>query len=286
MLARPKIKARDFKVRVVFGDSPGHDFHGNQYTDGYGTVLNLNKLTKADALSYLRQKHQTDPNLIGDLMKHMPPSGTESVPTGRTATVGRPYWKASDLDAAIQMMKEAGTHKTFSAARFGDLPGHEFHGNQYTQGNYSSLSSMPSHIDGVPIEKRALQSNIIAIGGTSGILVNTSRRVSHAWKDMAAYQKKAYESGWQSSPHPDHVIFHELGHVLSKRDGGAEKDSYRSNVKGAGNTTFENAARQVSRYAGTNGHEYVAEVYAGMRAGRKFGPDVMGMYERLGGQKL
>jgi len=160
------------------------------------------------------------------------------------------------------------------------------HGRWDSGGNFSSLKTMPSEIDGVPIEKRTLDSNVLAIANGNGILVNTNRKSSAVWKNMVEYQQKAFDAGWQSSPDPNHIVYHELGHVLSKRGGGIDKDSYRTNTNGNSNPYFKTTAAKVSRYAGTNGQEYVAEVYAATRAGRSFDADVMRVYSDLGGPKL
>jgi len=147
---------------------------------------------------------------------------------------------------------------------------------------YASLKTMPSSIEGVSIQKKPLQGSMLAIGGSSGIAVSTSRRAGAAWKDMEAYQKKAFEAGWSSSPHPNHVIWHELAHVKVKNDPNVN-ESYLTNLHGLSNPHFKTIASKVSKYAGTNGHEFVAEVYAARRAGRKFDADVMDFYKGLKG---
>jgi hypothetical protein len=132
--------------------------------------------------------------------------------------------------------------------------------------SYSSLRTMPSEIEGVSIEKKAMGGPYLAIGGSSGIAVNTSRKAGAAWKDMAAYQKKAFDAGWSSSDHPNHVIWHELAHVKTKNDPDVN-DSYLTNLRAGSNPHFKEVAQKVSKYAATNGHEFVAEVYA--RRGKK-----------------
>jgi len=147
-------------------------------------------------------------------------------------------------------------------------------------GDYSSLKTMPKEIEGVSIEKKPLAGGMLAIGGSSGIAVSTSRAAAAAWKDMKAYQAKAYAAGWMSSAHPNHTIWHELAHVKVKQ-GSPDHDSFLSNLRGGSNPTFAKMAAKVSRYAGTNGHEMLAEVFAGVRAGRKFDADVMDYYDKV-----
>jgi hypothetical protein len=150
--------------------------------------------------------------------------------------------------------------------------------------DYSSLSTMPSSIEGVSIIKKPLGGATLAIGGSAGIAVSTSKRAREIWKDMAAYQQRAFDAGWMSSAHPNHTIWHELAHVKVKNDPDAN-DSYLSNLRASNNPTFEKIAAKVSKYAKTNGHEFVAEVFAGQRAGRKFDQDVLDYYKSLRGPK-
>ena len=148
--------------------------------------------------------------------------------------------------------------------------------------DYSSLRTMPTTIEGVSIGKKALKGTMLAVGGSSGITLSTSKRASAAWKDMKAYQEKAFASGWSSSSHPNHVVWHELAHVKVK-NGSVDHDSYLTNLQGFNNPHFKSMAEKVSKYAGTNGHEFVAEVFAAVRAGRDLGPEVMNYYKHLKG---
>lgn len=158
-------------------------------------------------------------------------------------------------------------------------------GGQWTA-EFADIRTMPPDIEGFPIEKRALGGRVLAIGSRNGILINSSRSVAPIWKDMAAYQKKAFESGWMSSPHPNHTIWHELGHAKFKRLATVDQDSHLSNLHRLSNPHFHEVAGRVSRYAQRNGHEFVAEVFAGVKAGRQFDDGVMGLYKRLNGPSL
>ena len=151
--------------------------------------------------------------------------------------------------------------------------------------DYSNLKNMPSSIEGVSIEKKLLSSpTMLAIGGSSGIALNTSRKAAVAWKDMAEYQKKAFASGWSSSDHPNHVIWHELAHVKVKNDLSTTVNSSLTNLN-SNNPTFKKLALKVSTYAAKNGHEFLAEVFAAKRSGRTLDDDVLKYYDFLGGPK-
>lgn len=158
-------------------------------------------------------------------------------------------------------------------------------GSIEAMGDYSNIKTMPAEIDGVEITKQKMNAPYLAVGGSSGISVNTSRKAASAWKDMDSYQKKAYESGWSSSPNPNHVILHELAHVKVKNMS-VDLDSKLKNINKRSNPTFAKISAKVSRYAGTNGHEFVSEVYAAHRSGIELPKDVMDYYNFLGGPEL
>ena len=147
-------------------------------------------------------------------------------------------------------------------------------------GAYHSLKDMPDSIEGVSIIKKPLPGGQLAIGGSAGIAVSTSKKAREAWKDMKAYTEKAFAAGWASSPHPNYVIWHELAHVKVKT-GDADNDSMLSNLRASNNPYFEKMASKVSTYAKTNGHEFVAEVFAAVRGGRKLDDDVMDYYYKV-----
>jgi HK97 family phage portal protein len=154
-----------------------------------------------------------------------------------------------------------------------------------TSAKFSSLKTMPKEIEGTSIIKKSLPGGQLAIGGSGGIAVSTSKAASAAWKDMKAYQEKAFKAGWSSSSHPNHVIWHELAHVKVKTEGSVDQDSMLSNLRSSQNDHFAKMAAKVSKYAGVNGHEFVAEVFAATRAGRELDPDVKAYYKFLNGPK-
>lgn len=192
-------------------------------------------------------------------------------------------------EAPYQVPAPQAKKHAFDPALHPHMPAGNEHGGEFAPKNldFSNLRTMPSNIEGVEIEKKNLKTGtILAIGGTSGIAVNTARKAAAVWKDMPAYQQKAFDSGWMSSPHPNHTIWHELGHVLFKRTASIDHQSNASNTNGSSNPFFKTIAAQVSRYAGTNGQEFIAEVFAAHRAGRRFPKEVLDQYERLHGPKL
>jgi hypothetical protein len=106
------------------------------------------------------------------------------------------------------------------------------------------------------------------------------------WKNPEEDSKREFESGWWTSSHPLHPIFHEIGHAnhyasdrakfKSAIYGGRIPDSIRVEIGkeiGGGRRA----------YAFTNKAEFVAEIFAGVGAGRKFSPRVIELYKEYGG---
>ena len=60
-----------------------------------------------------------------------------------------------------------------------------------------------------------------------------------------------------------------------------DNQHYLDNVRAANNPHFAAMAAKVSRYAGTNGHEFISEVFAARRAGRELPADVMDYYSKV-----
>jgi hypothetical protein len=87
--------------------------------------------------------------------------------------------------------------------------------------------------------------------------------------------------GWNSTDHKWHTVFHEIGHM-------AHSDAVGSRYDNLKNHTFpkdalESIRTEVSKYATTNGLEFVAEVFAGLLAGKTFSDVVMRQYKLLDG---
>jgi hypothetical protein len=110
------------------------------------------------------------------------------------------------------------------------------------------------------------------------ILINQNHE---AWSDARAYIQDNARTGRFSSRHADHVIRHEIGHAQHYR---RLSESDRADIwykeLSAEQATI---ASQVSKYATEGKIEFVAEVYAGKWAGRRFSPAVMKLYRELKG---
>ncbi len=88
--------------------------------------------------------------------------------------------------------------------------------------------------------------------------------------------KKSCDSGWLSQPNP---LMHELAHLFHKN---ASERSYASSI----DVTFTDEQRsaissEVSRYACTNGREFMAEFLSGAWAGKEYSEPMVGIYESI-----
>jgi len=102
--------------------------------------------------------------------------------------------------------------------------------------------------------------------------------------------------GWTVRPGPEAVVIHEFGHqqhwkqfLALRRPAVLDAkalDALETAFVRALTATEELIARQVSRYAGVNTAEFVAEVYTGLAHGVRYGADVMALYRRLAGPTI
>jgi hypothetical protein len=110
------------------------------------------------------------------------------------------------------------------------------------------------------------------------IIINEAHR---AWREPAAFMQEQADKEWFATNHPQHLMHHEVGHGLHARALG--RQDFDDLPDWFARPQDEAVALKVSRYAATEPGEFVAEVYAGMIAGRPFGDDVLKLYDRLGG---
>lgn len=90
-------------------------------------------------------------------------------------------------------------------------------------------------------------------------------------------QRQLRRTGWLSTSDPRGLVAHEVAHAKGRHRGQAmwELGYTGLSMKIAG---------RVSRYARTNPHEFVAEVAAGLKTGRKYDHQVMKLYRGYTGQ--
>jgi hypothetical protein len=94
--------------------------------------------------------------------------------------------------------------------------------------------------------------------------------VSDSLNDEAvASFRLAAARGWLSQPNP---LLHELAH---RHHAVADAESYDASASLSFDAESRDVAKSVSRYAATSHREFVAEVLAGLWAGKEYGDDVM-----------
>lgn len=107
------------------------------------------------------------------------------------------------------------------------------------------------------------------------------------WRDPAAGLRDMKAKGWLSSDDPLHIFDHESGHAIHFRENPSRffegTGDFHPSTATADRAT---AVGEVSRYAGTEATEFVAEVFAGRMAGIRFSQEVMDLYEIYGGPLL
>jgi hypothetical protein len=101
---------------------------------------------------------------------------------------------------------------------------------------------------------------------------------SSYWINKQKFVKDQYDQGKWSTAHPDHPIWHELGHAMQYDN---SPIAYQAQAK---LTPAEIAiAGKVSGYAQINVREFVAETFVGLVMGRILPNDVLTIYQLYGG---
>jgi hypothetical protein len=102
------------------------------------------------------------------------------------------------------------------------------------------------------------------------------------WDDPAKAMAKMGKAGAASSSKPDHVIESEAARIYVMHKYGL---AWARRLE-QGHLSSENqklAGDQVSTRAATSPKAYVSEVYAGLKAGKTYGPEATAVYKKFGG---
>jgi hypothetical protein len=95
--------------------------------------------------------------------------------------------------------------------------------------------------------------------------------------DPVRQQRELRRQGWFSTSDPRGLVAHEVAHAKNRHVG--------PSLWPLGMTTAgRKIAGRVSQYAKTNPHEFVAEVAAGLKTGRKYDREVMATYRAATGR--
>jgi hypothetical protein len=118
------------------------------------------------------------------------------------------------------------------------------------------------------------------IGGTDSLVLNLDNPFWDSEESMIAYTKKQTDTNWWVKGGPITLALHELGHAVAEK-GGGQTYKYGANQWRGGKGA--EVAMQVSRYAATRPHEFVAETFAGLMLGQTYSVPVMALYKAQGG---
>jgi hypothetical protein len=173
-----------------------------------------------------------------------------------------------DVQYQTHLIREMGVEKV-------DLGRHPEIGAQLVQGLQRVISAggpLPRSVvvDAATFEKRPDVAAFIDTE-TRQMMINPNVEL---WRDGGALIRKMHKTEWIASDNPLHVIYHEAAH-LHAVDRGADhhKEAFLDPQERA-------IARSVSRCAALNKDEFLAEVRAARMAGRRFGQDMLGLYEK------
>lgn len=118
--------------------------------------------------------------------------------------------------------------------------------------------------------------------GIPEVFLNKSHRF---WYDPRKVSLETRKSGKMSTSDPLGTIYHEIAHA---------KDRYNlsllrmlknpQEILEWENLSDQKIARRVSKYSSNSPIEFVAEVYAALKTGRKFDYQVMRLYKKKSGQ--
>lgn len=184
-------------------------------------------------------------------------------------------WRATSLDDAKNIALELGT-----SAEYETVP----------MGNYVNAGLIEARMLGVGIPRAVRvdpkaftgegEDGVMAyLAGEDVLLLNPAVSV----KDAKAMAKRHGASRYWSSSNDMHAIRHEVGHSMLYH---ASPMRYiRLHRATALNSRIRSlVAKEVSGYAAESPLELVAEIYAGMRAGKTYSPKIMRLYRAYGGQ--
>lgn len=102
------------------------------------------------------------------------------------------------------------------------------------------------------------------------------------FKDVQKTMTESFNRGWFSSDRADHVVHHEVAHFLHNHKLKNEIYQFFKETP-LTDKQISLIIQEVSEYATYNPLEFVAETYAGLRAGRKYSDEIMRLYAYFGG---
>lgn len=147
--------------------------------------------------------------------------------------------------------------------------------------NYADSAIAIAEQNGDPLPRsimlHKLQSRAVAMYGQSMDTIWISSSLN---KNKVAHLKSSVERGFLSQENP---VLHELGHKYHSDIVGSAYDNQKNYRF---NDSQKAVAMSVSKYAATNGLEFVAETYAGVRSGKTYGKEVFDLLRAVTGGRV
>lgn len=105
------------------------------------------------------------------------------------------------------------------------------------------------------------------------------------WANIDKESKINYQNGITSSDNPKHNIYHEIGHVLHRKNGLFNFTKLKTDIYNFSLEEKQLIFQNVGAYATSNPHEFVAEVFAGKMDGKKYNDEINKLYNKFKGPK-
>lgn len=101
---------------------------------------------------------------------------------------------------------------------------------------------------------------------------------SSYWSNKKVYAKQEYDAGKWSTKHPDHPIWHELGHAMHYDNSPTAYQTFQQLAPAE-----KIIAGKVSQYAQEDVREFIAETFTALAFGQSLPNDVLTLYQLYGG---
>lgn len=144
------------------------------------------------------------------------------------------------------LVKRLGQEELRSA---GDLPGHEFHGNQWKEGSHAEHlgqltkgeSVTPAHVEKITSVLNALPSGFLKEAGAPNVHLTTKtiqstgqsrggHAAAHYNADENSIKVNVVGAPGRTATKPESALVHELGHAFQTRTGVSVEDAFRKDI--------------------------------------------------------
>lgn len=149
-------------------------------------------------------------------------------------------------------------------------------------GSYQEYEGVSIRVGGSPGAPSWMAAYELAGNGQDKITINRDFLI-YGNETMRGTISESHRRGWLGTDHPNHVIWHEIGHAKFARARGWNQGNMIMDVREfhPAFPEFGEVASRISGMATVNGAEFLAEYYAGRRAGKKYDRDVKALARKI-----